>query len=128
MHLCIRDILDQIQTFESTILLVDGNDFKPYMMYNNTTTSMEQIPHVTIEGGDNTYMAIAAASILAKSARDRYIRELCVQYPDLVTKYGINKNMGYGTKVHLSGILEHGITQWHRQTYGRCKDAKYNPL
>jgi ribonuclease HII len=130
MHQCIRDIFDQIPGVHenNTILLIDGNDFKPYMVYNPVTTSMEQVPHVTIEGGDNTYMGIAAASILAKSARDRYIDELCTQYPELKTRYSMDKNMGYGTKAHLEGILEHGITQWHRKTYGRCKEAKYNPL
>jgi len=131
MHQCIRDIFEQLsQNIQSnnTILLIDGNDFKPFVIFNPETTSMEQVPHVTIEGGDNTYMGIAAASILAKSARDRYIDELCDQYPELKTRYSMDKNMGYGTKAHLEGILQHGITQWHRKTYGRCKEAIYNPL
>ena len=43
-------------------------------------------------------------------------------------RYNIGKNKGYGTKDHLNGILEYGITQWHRKTYGRCKESKMNTL
>jgi ribonuclease HII len=84
------------------------------------------IPHITIPGGDNLFVAIACASILAKTARDEYILELCEQYPYLKTNYGIEKNMGYGTKTHLDGIKTHGITQWHRKTYGICKTTDIN--
>jgi ribonuclease HII len=47
-----------------------------------------------------------------------------VLYPE----YGFKQHAGYGTKAHLEGILEHGITQWHRSTYGRCKEARLNPV
>ena len=67
------------------------------------------------------YTSIAAASILAKVTRDEYITNLCEQYPDLEERYGIASNKGYGAKRHMDGILEHGITQWHRKTYGICK-------
>lgn len=106
---------------ESTyFLLVDGNDFKPYMRY--TDEGLMPINHVCIEGGDNKYCAIAAASILAKTERDKYIDELCKENPELIEKYGIDKNKGYGTKQHLEGIKNNGISKWHRKTYGICKD------
>jgi ribonuclease HII len=74
-------------------------------------------------------MGIAAASILAKTARDNYVLELCKEYPVLIDRYGLDSNMGYGTKKHLEGIREHGITQWHRRTFGEaCKNAIKNDL
>lgn len=76
---------------------------------------------LTIEGGDNKYTSIAAASILAKVARDEYIQELCKENPELNEKYDIENNKGYGTKKHLDGIMKFGITEWHRKTFGICK-------
>jgi ribonuclease HII len=73
-------------------------------------------------------MGIAAASILAKDARDTYIIQLCEEFPELSTKYGLNTNMGYGTKTHLDGIREYGITQHHRKTYGICKTSNMNEI
>jgi ribonuclease HII len=88
------------------------------------TGTLEEMESHTIEGGDNKYTCIAAASILAKVARDDYIAELCKEYPDLKTKYGIDRNKGYGTAEHMRGIREHGITKWHRQSYGPCKSTQ----
>ena len=129
MHECIRQSihLGDIDVFkEKTFLLIDGNDFKPYSVFKDDR--LMTIPYDTIEGGDNRFQAIAAASILAKCARDQYIEELCQTYPELSRRYNLYKNMGYGTKAHLEGLLEHGITQWHRRTYGRCKEARLNPV
>lgn len=131
MHSCIKDIIEQLQInpiHQKTLLLVDGNDFKPYSIFDNALDSLYAVPHQTIKGGDNTYIAIAAASILAKCARDTYIDELCVSHPLLCDYYSIHNNMGYGTKVHLDGILQHGITQFHRVSYARCKGSQYNPI
>jgi ribonuclease HII len=102
-------------------LLVDGNYFNPISILNKKTNKLDTIPYVTIEGGDNKYSAIAAASILAKVERDRYIDELCQQNPTLSEYYGIDSNKGYGAKRHLDGIKQHGITIWHRKTFGICK-------
>lgn len=102
-------------------LLIDGNYFKPLSYLNKKTNKLECIPHVTIEGGDNKYASIAAASILAKVERDKYIDELCQQNPTLVEHYSIDSNKGYGAKKHLDGIKEHGITIWHRRSFGICK-------
>ena len=67
-------------------------------------------------------LALFSASILAKVARDDYIAELCAAEPDLVTRYDLLKNKGYGTKKHMDGIKQHGITKWHRKTFGICKE------
>jgi ribonuclease HII len=75
-----------------------------------------------IEGGDNKYTSIAAASILAKVERDKYIEELCVENPELIELYGIDSNKGYGSKKHMDGIKKYGITKWHRKTFGICKE------
>ena len=77
--------------------------------------------YTTVKGGDNHYASIAAASILAKVERDKYIAELCLENPSLVEHYGIDKNMGYGVKKHFDGIQQHGITKWHRRSFGICK-------
>ena len=102
-------------------LLIDGNYFKPITYLNKKTNRIEAIPHTTVEGGDNKYASIAAASILAKVERDRYITELCEQNPTLSEYYGIDSNKGYGAKRHMDGIKAHGITIWHRRSFGICK-------
>lgn len=102
------------------LLLVDGNDFKPYIRFHNGV--FHQTRHICIEGGDNKYTSIAAASILAKVERDLYIKDLCEKNPHLVDYYGIDANKGYGTKKHLDGIRQFGISEFHRKTYGICRE------
>jgi ribonuclease HII len=58
---------------------------------------------------------------LAKNAHDEYILDLCEEVPLLKTRYSLHENMGYGTVKHMNGIKQHGITQWHRKTFGICK-------
>jgi len=131
MHECIRECIQKqgMDVFnEKTFLLIDGNDFKPFSLYDKINDKLITLPYETIEKGDNTYEAIAAASILAKAARDKYIEDLCSLYPELSQRYDLHKNKGYGTKSHLAGILEHGITQWHRQSYARCNTAVLHQL
>ena len=130
MHETIKQCLQTVEdVFHNKILLlIDGNDFKPYSLYDTVEDRLMTLPHETVEQGDNTYQAIAAASILAKYSRDLYIEELCSRNPELSQRYSLDKNMGYGTRAHLEGICEHGISQWHRRTYGRCKEAKLNPV
>ena len=103
-------------------LLIDGNYFNPITIFNKETNKIETIPYMTVEGGDNKYASIAAASILAKVERDKYIDELCEQYPELSDHYGIDSNKGYGAKKHMDGIKEHGITIWHRRSFAPCKN------
>jgi ribonuclease HII len=120
----IKSILKQLNNSnnEDILLLVDGNYFKPYTTLNKTKTKMETLKYQLIEGGDNKYTSIAAASILAKVERDKYIEELCLQNPEIVERYGIDSNKGYGSKKHMDGIKQHGITKWHRRTFGICKE------
>jgi ribonuclease HII len=131
MHECIRAVLTKLREIDPEVdvmrdvfVLVDGDRFKPYCTFDEDTQTLREVPHTTIEGGDAKYMGIAAASIIAKVAHDAYIHDLCTTYPELVERYHLDKNVGYGTAQHLAGIQLHGITQWHRKTYGRCKDAK----
>jgi ribonuclease HII len=103
-------------------LLIDGNYFNPITTINKKTNRIETIPYMCIEGGDNKYTSIAAASILAKVERDKYINDLCIEHPELIEHYSINSNKGYGAKKHIDGIKEHGITIWHRRSFGICKN------
>ena len=97
-------------------ILVDGNYFKHYMHSDG-----DYISHTTIVKGDQQYTSIAAASILAKVARDNYILKLCDKYPQLDEYYNMRNNKGYGAKKHIEGIKKYGITKWHRKSFGLCK-------
>ena len=124
MHKAIRSVLRQIKDLDTNnlFLLIDGNYFKQLTVFNKKNNRIENAKFETIEGGDNKFTSIAAASILAKVERDKYIEELCKENPELVEKYGINSNKGYGSKTHMDGIRKHGITKWHRRTFGLCKE------
>jgi ribonuclease HII len=108
------------ESIDDIFLLVDGNDFPTYSYFDETTDMLKPIAHETVAGGDNLYASIACASILAKTARDAYIAELCEQNPELKTRYSLHTNMGYGTKAHLDGIAKYGIVEEHRKSYGPC--------
>lgn len=128
MHEAISDVKTQMMRLNPTLkpsdilLLIDGNYFNPMTHFNKTTNKIEYIPYKMIEGGDNKYTSIAAASILAKVERDKYIEELCQENPELCEHYGIDSNKGYGSKRHLDGIKQYGITKWHRRSFGICKE------
>ena len=128
MHKAIKSVIKQLDqvsvgpNYDNLLLLIDGNYFKQLTILNHGKTKLVTINYETIEGGDNKYTAIAAASILAKVERDKYIHELCVENPELVERYGIDSNKGYGAKVHMDGIKKYGITKWHRRTFGLCKN------
>ena len=84
-------------------LLIDGNRVKP----------LQDIPYKTVVHGDATFASIAAASVLAKTCRDEFMRELARQYPE----YGWDRNMGYPTKEHIEAIRNYGYTPWHRMSF-----------
>jgi ribonuclease HII len=130
MHTAIKDTIKTVNTTNTTntvnnkyLIIVDGNNFKPLTYYDSNSENMKEVDTICVVNGDNTYSAIAAASILAKVERDNYIQELCLEYPKLNEYYGISKNKGYGTKQHMEAIKQYGITQWHRKTFGLCKSA-----
>lgn len=96
-------------------IIADGNSFN---VYNNIKG--DPVNHTTIVEGDNKYYSIAAASIIAKVTRDRAMVQLEKENPYLA-KYGIASNKGYGAKIHMEAIKLHGLTEWHRRSFGPCK-------
>jgi len=90
-------------------ILVDGNKWKPYVPEGGVM----EVPYRTVVHGDATYMSIAAASILAKTYRDDYMRRLSLEYP----QYGWDQNMGYPTKQHYEALRQYGPTPYHRMTF-----------
>jgi ribonuclease HII len=133
MHKAVKVILNSYYEKNRTVcsnemcyLLVDGNDFKPFTYYCETSNIIKQLNHVLVEGGDNKYCSIAAASILAKVEHDKYIKDMCAAFPKLDSYYGLLSNKGYGTSKHIESIKKYGISKWHRTTYGRCKEAFIN--
>jgi ribonuclease HII len=98
------------------LILADGNTFYEYKKNG------KRIRHETVIKGDNTYLQIAAASILAKNSRDEYVRQMAIDYPDLQKIYKISSNVGYPTPEHKAAIKEHGITQFHRKSTKTCKE------
>lgn len=90
------------------LLLIDGNRFKPY----------EDIPHQCIIKGDTKFLSIAAASILAKTYRDDFMKEAAKKYRG----YGWENNMGYPTKEHREGIRKLGTTPLHRLSFRLLPD------
>lgn len=89
-------------------LLIDGNRFKAY----------KEIPHHCIIKGDGKYLAIAAASILAKTYRDDFMLHIHQQYPN----YKWDKNKGYPSQAHRKSIKEFGVTEYHRLSYKLLPD------
>ena len=85
------------------LLLVDGNRFRSDL----------PIPYETIVKGDAKVFSIAAASILAKTHRDELMVVFAGQYP----QYGFERHVGYGTKMHVEAILQHGRCPIHRQSF-----------
>lgn len=94
--------LDKLHT-EPALLLIDGNRFIPY----------KKIRHECIIQGDGKYQSIAAASILAKTYRDEFMRDLHNQFP----QYGWDHNMGYATQTHRDAIKQFGPTAFHRLSF-----------
>ena len=87
-------------------LLVDGNKFRPFGRYGFKDFR-------TVVHGDATFACIAAASVLAKTYRDEFMRKLAAEYPE----YGWDRNMGYPTPEHIAAIRRYGYTPWHRKSF-----------
>jgi len=81
--------------------------------------SRDGIDQIVEPGGDNTYIAVAAASILAKEGRDAMIRDMCKADPILESRYSICSSKGYGTLKHRNAIKEHGMHSEHRKLFLR---------
>ena len=87
-------------------LLVDGNKFRPFGRYGFKDFR-------TVVHGDAMFTSIAAASVLAKTHRDEFMRKLAAEYPE----YGWDRNMGYPTPEHIEAIRRYGYTPWHRKSF-----------
>ena len=112
MHLTLDELDDKINI---DFILVDGNHFPEYFSIKQD----KFLNHECIINGDNTYINIAAASILAKVTRDRYIIDLC-ENNEILKKYDLHKNKGYGTKKHMEALKEYGIVEGHRKSFKPC--------
>lgn len=100
--LAMHEAVDQL-LIQPELLLIDGNRFTPY----------PNIHHECIIKGDSLFQSIAAASILAKEARDDFMRNLNREYPN----YNWQKNKGYPTKEHRAALIEHGVSPHHRKSF-----------
>ena len=124
-YMAMHEAISNLNTIPE-LILVDGNSFKPYYDNKNKNSNKNNtmdnlIEHVCIKGGDNKYIPIACASILAKEYHDDYIKNLCAKEPDL-NRYDWESNMCYGTKKHIDAIKQYGLTKYHRKTFGICRD------
>jgi ribonuclease HII len=90
------------------MILVDGNRFKPY----------KKTLHECIIKGDSKFLSIAAASVLAKTARDAFMKKIDKEFPI----YGWAQNKGYPTKAHRKAIEKYGITKYHRKSFKLLPD------
>ena len=101
MNDCLTFLDDHAHRFD--FILVDGDQFHGY----------HGVPFETVVGGDNKYVSIAAASILAKTTRDNYMKEIGTQHPE----YGWGSNKGYGSAQHRKAIKDLGATAHHRHSF-----------
>jgi len=84
-------------------LLIDGNKFRPF----------DGFEYQTVVHGDAIFSSIAAASVLAKTYRDEYMRTLAKEYP----QYGWERNMGYPTADHIEAVRRYGLSPYHRKSF-----------
>ena len=101
-------------------LLIDGNRFRSFSFIASISgqsvekaAAFDSIPYSCIVKGDARFASIAAASVLAKTARDECMRRLALEYPE----YGWDRNMGYPTKGHIEAIRKYGLTPYHRRSF-----------
>ena len=110
--------IDEVNILNATHIAmnkaVEGMKIPPdYVLIDGNSIKNMKTPHETIVKGDQKSISIAAASILAKVSRDRYILKLSEKYP----QYGFEKHKGYGTKLHTDAILKYGPSPIHRKTF-----------
>ena len=112
-QLAMRRAVEELQKkVKVELVLVDGNIARNF-----------PIPAICIVGGDGKSASIAAASILAKVSRDRFMREMDITYPD----YGFAKHKGYGTKAHYEAIAKYGPSPIHRLSFLKKYYARQTP-
>lgn len=113
--------IDRLNIYEATKqsmkASIDMLEIKPDFVIADAMTLQIDIPQASIIKGDAKSLAIAAASILAKTARDDYMENLHQQYP----QYGFAQHAGYGTKIHLEALEKYGIIPEHRKSFEPIK-------
>jgi ribonuclease HII len=96
----------------SNNLIIDGINWNNKFPNYNVTSIVK---------GDDKFLSIAAASIIAKEYHDDHIKQLCNINKELDERYDLTNNKGYGTKKHILGIEKYGVTIYHRKSFRRCK-------
>lgn len=121
IHFQPPSVIDEINIYEATKqsmkTAIESLPKKPDFVLADAMTLPIHIPQQSIIKGDAKSLAIAAASILAKTARDHYMKEMSEKYPN----YGFEKHVGYGTKQHLEALNQYGPTKIHRLTFEPIK-------
>ena len=121
-----NNVIDEINILEATRLAmheaIENLQVKPDFIFIDAEKKVDtdKIPYLPIIKGDALSISIAAASIIAKVTRHRMMREYDKEYPE----YGFEKHKGYGTKVHVEAIKEHGLTPIHRRSFTKKFDKK----
>ena len=110
--------IDDINILNATFLAmkraVDGLSIKPDLAYiDGNQHPKTGVKEVTIIKGDSKCMSVAAASIIAKVSRDRFMLKIAEEYP----QYQFEKHKGYGTKLHYEMIEQHGVSPVHRKSF-----------
>ena len=110
--------IDEINILNATYLAmnraIEGLSVKAeFALIDGNRSTGIMLPNQTVVGGDGVYSCIAAASILAKVSRDRFMLEMAEKYPE----YAFEKHKGYGTKLHYERLREHGPSEIHRLSF-----------
>lgn len=118
--------IDSLNILQASLLAmrraIEGLTLQPHhaLIDGNKTPKGLPCPATTIIGGDGKSLSIAAASIIAKVTRDRFMKKLAEAHPG----YGWEKNAGYGTAAHLEALRRLGPTSWHRSSFAPVSELK----
>jgi ribonuclease HII len=111
MHKALESMIVPVQR-----VLVDGDSWKKW-------TANPEAEVYTVIDGDAKFLAIAAASVLAKVERDRWVVKMCDEHPEWDEHYGLRSNKGYGAAKHMEGLKTHGPTVEHRMSFAPCNNG-----
>jgi len=112
MHRALEQLVVPVQR-----ILVDGDCWKVW-------SGHEDVEVNKVVEGDSKFLAIAAASILAKVERDRWVVSCCDEHPEWDERYGLRSNKGYGAPKHMEGLKKYGPTELHRLSWGPCSGGE----
>jgi ribonuclease HII len=115
---CEPNVIDEINILQASLRAMQKCTAQPsaepdYLLVDGNQYGSTLYPHRCIIGGDDRSLSIAAASILAKVFRDKWMKELHKQYP----YYSWDTNVGYPTQAHFTGLAKYGITEHHRRSF-----------